>query len=367
VVIIPAASGSPTRSGRGIAKDLVRHGLDPARVQLYPVAVRDDSSTPDEDESLWAELAWDEERVALLGEPAGFWFTGGDQTRIVDTLADEDGKPSPLLALIRARLAAGATIGGTSAGAAVMSNPMLAGGESFAALTEPVGSDYRSMNDQESGALLLTGGLGFLPGVLIDQHFDRKARLGRLVRAMVHTGVGQAYGIDEDTALIVALSSGQARVAGSGGVTLVFAADAANSGVGAKGTGMAGGTGVVARSLALGYAGREARFVLGQCQLSGPIGKATVGNEYFDYPSASGGGMAFGNQRLDQLLGYELLDNAGTRQVSRYSLHEDGRLLEYRFTQLPGSRGYWTDENGPSRYSACDVQLDVVIGRWRKE
>lgn len=354
VVVIPAASGSPASSAASITRDLATHGLDAARLETYPVAVRDDEATPDEDESGWRKLAWDEARVALLGEPAGFWFTGGDQTRIVDTLTRDGGKASPLLTLIRERLAAGATVGGTSAGAAIMSDPMLAGGESFAALTEPPGVDYRSMNDQESGALLLTHGLGFLPGALIDQHFDRKARLGRLVRAMAETGVPQAYGVDEDTALVVDLESGNATVAGSGGITLLYRGEGRFDMQGAK----------LAEGLTIGFAGRGATFRPGTCELSGPIGKATVGEEYFDYAVAGGGGMAFGNQRLDQLLGYELLDNRAASTVSRFSLHADGRLLEYRFTQNDASTGFWTDEAGPSRYSVCGVRFDVTRARW---
>lgn len=356
VVIIPAASGSPAQSASAISSDLITHGLDADRLEIYPVAVRDDDSTPDEDESRWRTLAWDENRVALLGQPAGFWLTGGDQTRIVETLTREDGSASPLLALIRDRLAAGATVGGTSAGAAIMSNPMLAGGESFTALMEPPGSDYRSMNDQESGALLLAPGLGFLPGVLIDQHFDRKARLGRLVRAMAETGIAQAYGVDENTAMVVDLADGKSRVVGTGGVTLLFAEAARFDLQGEK----------LASGLVIGFAGRGATFSLGQCTLGGPIGKATIGEEYFNYPVAGGGGMAFGNHRLDQLLGYELLDNAASSAVQRFSLHADGRLLEYRFTQTQASRGYWTDESGPSRYSVCGVRFEIRAGKWER-
>ena len=65
-----------------------------------------------------------------------------------------------------------------------MSRDMIAGGVSFTALLEPLASAYSDSEDQDSGRLFLSRGLGFLPDGLVDQHFDRKARLGRLVRAL---------------------------------------------------------------------------------------------------------------------------------------------------------------------------------------
>ena len=355
VVVIPAASGSPAQAAQSAIQALASHGLPKDRLEHYPVAVRDDDSTETVDESRWSDAAWDEDRVDALGSPAGFWFTGGDQTRITDVLLRRDGAASPLLELVRRSLTAGATVGGTSAGAAIMSDPMLAGGESFAALTEPASDEYRDQGDQESGRLILSPGLGFLPGGLVDQHFDRKARLGRLVRAMGETRERLAFGVDEDTALVIDLASKQARVLGSGGVTLLLAGPETRFEEHSV------------THLTLGFAASGAHFTLGSCALNGSVGNPTVGNEYFDYPVSAGGGMAFGNQRLDQVLGYDLLDNRASRSVSRYSLREDGTMLEYRFTQTTESQGFWTDEGGSSRYSVCGVRFDIETGRWRQE
>lgn len=353
VVIIPAASSNPQRSAERTREDLIRHGLSAQRALTFPLALVDDESTLEEDESDWAENAWDTERVAELGTAAGFWFTGGDQARIVATLVRNGAETSPLLGLIRQRLKNGATLGGTSAGAAIMSNPMIAGGESFSALTEGrIGIGARA--DESEPSLQIAAGLGFLEGVLVDQHFDRRARLGRLVKAMAVTGVNAGFGIDEDTAMVVDLETRQAEVIGSGGVTLLFTSAARFSGTDA----------LLAENVILGFAARGAGFMLDQCRLSGSLGEKTNDREYFSQPPAGAGGMAFGNQRLDQLLGHELLDNRASRQVRRYSFHEDGRMLEYRFTQTPESLGYWNDRDGESRYSVCGVRFDIRALRW---
>ena len=63
--------------------------------------------------------------------------------------------------------------------------------------------------------VLLSRGLGFLPGGIVDQHFNRRARLQRLLAAMEDAGENEGFGISEDTALEVSLSDRALRVHGS--------------------------------------------------------------------------------------------------------------------------------------------------------
>ena len=58
LVIIPAASGRPARAADDFTQSLVRHGLARERIARFPLAVRDDSATPDVDESTWRDNAW---------------------------------------------------------------------------------------------------------------------------------------------------------------------------------------------------------------------------------------------------------------------------------------------------------------------
>lgn len=355
VVVVPAASGRPARSAAEFSRNLQVRGLDAGRVVVFPLAVRDDADTDDVDESAWSDNAWDAALVEGLGQPAGFWFTGGDQMRILQTLRGPEGRESPLLELMRKRLADGAVIGGTSAGAAVMSRSMIAGGDSFRALVEPVTGAYASTEDQDSGRLFLSAGLGFLPTGLVDQHFDRKARLGRLVRALSETGEQAGFGVDEDTALVVDLTAGTATVAGRGTVTLVDARSARFDFSARE----------LASNLEVSIGGRGARFLLDPPGLVGEPGQPTRGREYFGYEPVAGGGMAFANARLDEALGYDLLDNDSSSRLRRYSVDDSGRMLIYLFSETPHSQGYWLKQGAVDRYAVSRVRLDILRGRWQ--
>ena len=143
----------------------------------------------------------DPELLEELRGCAGFWFEGGDQRRITAAFAD-----TPALEVIRERFQAGAVIGGTSAGAAMMGEVMIAGGSSLKAL--------------QSGAAILAAGLGFLRGAITDQHFSQRGRFARLMLALLETNTAIGVGVDEDTALLIPPSSAW-QIIGSSGVTLL--------------------------------------------------------------------------------------------------------------------------------------------------
>ena len=231
IAVIPAASSEPAGSARRLAAALERHGGSPADVVLVHLATMDDPETPAVDESRWAGNATDSREIAKILSAGGIWFAGGDQSRITRSLLCENGADTPMLAAIRARLAAGAVIGGTSAGAAIMSRVMILNGDSRTALSQPV--QPRLDPDESNTALVLGQGLGFLPDGLVDQHFSERDRLGRLTRALFEQPSAQrfGFGIDEDTALVVDLESGIAKALGSGTITVVDAR-AATAGTG---------------------------------------------------------------------------------------------------------------------------------------
>lgn len=345
VIVIPAASGSPVQSGLAVVDSLASVGVSRDRIRLYPLALLDDSSTPDADERQWRDNAWQSTALEQARGASGVWFTGGDQMRIVTLLRSESGEASPLLGLIREQLEAGAVVGGTSAGAAIMSRQMITGGDSFTTLVDPRPGSYESMAAQESGRLSMSAGLGFLGQGLVDQHFDRKARLGRLVRAMSLAGVEMGYGVDEDTALVVD-ASGEATVVGSGSVTVLDSRDASFDWAG---TGLA-------QKLRLSLFPAGSRFTIASGAALALNGSATVGKEYFGHHVRAGGGMAFANQDLDELLGNDLVDNANSSLLRRWSIDESGNAIVYTFGQTPDSRGFWESGKG---YAITGIEFGI--------
>lgn len=353
VAIVPAASGRPAHYAQQFADDLRAFGFK-GDIRVLPIAVKDDPSTESVDESQWKDGGRDQALADSLQDVGGIWFVGGDQTRTTETLLTREGQDTPVLEAIRGQLSRGAVIGGTSAGAAIMSHTMIAAGDSLSALTLPAVDTYQGMESQESGQLLLSRGLGFLPVGVVDQHFDRKARLGRLIRALGYSARPEeqlGIGVDEDTALLVDLDAASMKVLGAG--TMVMAD--------ARGATFADSEGDFAvRDLRVSvlshgdiYLWRENKVVA--------AGSETQGNEAFGYRVTQGAGIALPNPRLDHLLGFSLLDNSEAQELRRYAFDDQtGKGVLFRFRQDAESRAYWSYGSGTKdQYTIVDVALDI--------
>ncbi|ASN82849.1 cyanophycinase [Deinococcus ficus] len=138
-----------------------------------------------------------DEKLQALTDAAGVLFSGGDQVRITSQIGD-----TPLDARVREIYEAGGVVAGTSAGASVMCETMLVGGASR--------SSYRI------GDLRMAPGLGLVCGIIIDQHFAERGRMGRLLGAVAQNPRILGIGIDEDTAIV--MENSHFRVIGSGAV-----------------------------------------------------------------------------------------------------------------------------------------------------
>ncbi|MFJ5138591.1 cyanophycinase [Streptomyces sp. NPDC088707] len=141
--------------------------------------------------------------VAQVESMTGFFFGGGDQYRYVTTLLRGDRhKDSKVLAAIRAKLAHGAVVSGSSAGAQIASGPdMVSGGESYEALRSGSAPGY--FDDPARLGYLPRGGFGFLRSGLIDTHTGAYGREGRALRLASDSGHDRVYALDENTALVV--------------------------------------------------------------------------------------------------------------------------------------------------------------------
>lgn len=142
-------------------------------------------------------------RLDRLATATGIFFTGGNQLRLSTLLGG-----TPIAKLIRVANARGVVVGGTSAGASVLSEHMIAFGDEGAS---PV-----------SGSVRLAPGLGLTNRFVIDQHFRERDRLGRLLTALAYNPFAVGIGLDEDTAAFISPDN-LLEVVGNGAVTVVDA------------------------------------------------------------------------------------------------------------------------------------------------
>jgi cyanophycinase len=176
ICVFGTASANPARSAGFIVDDFKGFGGS---------AVAVDITTKN------AETATSDAKVLeAINGCKGFFFVGGDQRRITEAFMFKKQETAALKAL-RARFQAGAMVAGTSAGAAVISDPMISGGSSIDTLAG--GKDR----------VTLEPGLGLVKNVVTDQHFLKRGRFGRLISVLAQTNLRLGVGVDEDTAVVI--------------------------------------------------------------------------------------------------------------------------------------------------------------------
>jgi cyanophycinase len=148
----------------------------------------------------------DEQYVRQVRDATGIFLTGGNQLRLSSTLGG-----TLLAEAVLERFHDGAVVAGTSAGASAMSSHMIAFGASG-------GTPKHRM-------AALAAGLGVLPSVIVDQHFQQRNRYGRLLSVIAQNPSLLGLGVDEDTAGVVGPDHVM-EVIGRGSVTIVDGASA---------------------------------------------------------------------------------------------------------------------------------------------
>ncbi len=183
---------------------------------------------------LTREQADTEAAAATLADVTGVWFGGGDQSRLTAALLG-----TRVEAAIAARFRAGAAVGGTSAGAAVMSTPMLTGDEKKPGGNRPPEADSGDAWMTIARDNIVTApGFALLPGAIVDQHFVRRRRHNRLLSLVLENPGLVGVGIDESTALEVG-PDGVWRILGDSGAVIYDARRAAVTPSGAPALGAA--------------------------------------------------------------------------------------------------------------------------------
>lgn len=168
ILVITWASAEPDASFDALRQELSTAGA--GRVVHAPTAPLDDAKR--------------RQFISDLSVATAVFFSGGDQNRIMDVLADAE-----LLRLLREKYRSGVPFGGTSAGAAVLSDPMMTGD-----------ADLKILDGKKVG---VRAGLGLIPNVMFDQHFLVRQRHNRLFGFILANPAFLGIGIDEDTSVVI--------------------------------------------------------------------------------------------------------------------------------------------------------------------
>ncbi len=174
IVVLPMAGAAPDESGAAMVDELKKLGVKSV------VSV-----------NMTRERALLPGSAAVLDGAGGVYFTGGDQARVTKALLD-----TPVHRRLLEIYENGAVIGGTSAGAAIMSEIMITGDEKR---PPAAGHEFETL---EAGMAITTPGLGFLKTVIVDQHFATRKRHNRLISLVAENPKLLGIGIDEATAVI---------------------------------------------------------------------------------------------------------------------------------------------------------------------
>lgn len=145
------------------------------------------------------EQAMNTDTAVLFRGVTGIYFPGGDQSRLTAAL-----NGTPVLAAIRNHYRNGAVVGGTSAGAAVMSQMMITGDErKVGGFKRPTTDSTLSFISIDRDNVITTEGFGLISNAIIDQHFVRRKRHNRLISLVLSNPTLVGAGIDESTAIEV--------------------------------------------------------------------------------------------------------------------------------------------------------------------
>jgi len=183
-VIIPTASSYPDGLGQDYYYVFKEMGVE--NIFVFDIRQKYEVDKP--------------EYLEIIEKADLIFFTGGDQVRLTEVFLN-----SQLINKIKQRFANGATIGGTSAGAAASCDPILYDGDDEGLI---------------KGSIGCSEGFGFVQGITFDTHFDARARLARLTQFLCSGKSTKGIGLSEDTAIFIHPDN-TFNVIGSGAVTVV--------------------------------------------------------------------------------------------------------------------------------------------------
>ena len=379
IAVIPTASGRPVKYSNMFINEVSGYGFPRNNIVVVPLAVANDKGTKDFDESTWAENVNKPEIAAMIRSCNAIWFVGGDQRRTTGLLYNEDGSQSLSLQAIWEVYNNGGVIGGTSAGAAVMSDPMIAGGDGWGGFVQPTSQDDMVI-EENLGQVGIMRGIGFFDKGMVDQHFDKKGRLGRLYSVMYDycDRFDLGFGVDENTAMIYYPELNEIQAIGRGSVVIMDVSHMVKT------------TNHGARNLLISVIEKgdrynlETRVVTPDFRKVDPATDAlqVVGNEYNGHLAKPITGLSQ-HPYLRDCLGWDLLDNKTNDQIRYYMIDENRNGVEIIFTKITDdtliadeidngayfggytwdgvrSQGWWNLLDGTlDQYTSANVALEV--------
>jgi cyanophycinase len=176
MVVLPMSSGDPEGSFDAIKEELSAQASNSIGYLNFT-----------------AQTANNKQWLDSLSGAKLIFITGGDQSRFMKVVLN-----TPIYKAIHDAYNNGATVGGTSAGAAVMSKYMITGNQLVG--DTAYSATFNKLLDKN---IEFEQGLGLLTSVIIDQHFVRRSRYNRLISALAAHPTFDCIGIDEGTAIIV--------------------------------------------------------------------------------------------------------------------------------------------------------------------
>ncbi|MCE2988903.1 MAG: cyanophycinase [Burkholderiales bacterium] len=335
-LVIPTASGDPTKSGEAAIALLKRQG---ATAEMIPLSTKLGSAAD------LAALVKDPAWLKKLGTARGVYFTGGDQARITDALLTSDGQATPMLDAIRALLQRGGVVAGSSAGAAIMSSTMFRDPRDMLSM----------MIDGAAANTDIGSGLGFVAnGVFVDQHFVKRGRIGRMLAVMAQERIGVGVGVEENSAAI--FRGDDIEVIGARGVVVADLRSA---------TAMARPLRVKGAHVYWLESGDKMNLQTGEVTPSPAKAKAKkldhTAKDFQPYfrrvrfmPDMLGDGV-FVNAMTS------LVDSPATelRAIAFAPGLENRTGFEFRLHKTSGTLGYFESAGGGERYSVVKLALDV--------
>ncbi len=169
IVIIPTASSYPIEVGENYMNAFGKLGCN--NLQVLDIREREQSESTD--------------NLEIIQNADCVMFSGGNQSKIIRVI-----EGTKMHKLLRNKYKKQAfVIAGTSAGAMCMAEEMISGGSSTEAFFK--------------GTVKMTDGMGFVPSLIIDSHFIRRGRFGRLAEAVARYPKLIGVGLAEDTGLVI--------------------------------------------------------------------------------------------------------------------------------------------------------------------